>query len=172
MRNRIMLRFFLAFFIAGIFNPVWGEDRLDLKSILERTSKEIMGKSLIRTELLLKRQERLKSPKRNIFAPRKEQQSEVPDIPEDVKARLKKYASGQKGKVLEATAESNIRYIGYVTSGERTVALIIYEEEVLAVEEGEAITDELKVGRITLKDIEIIGPDSNKKKYVLEGEEE
>ena len=66
----------------------------------------------------------------------------------------------------------DIRYIGYITSSHKIVALIIFEGEALAVEEGEKISSDIKIGKISLKEIEIIGPESKKRKYSIEGEEE
>ena len=64
----------------------------------------------------------------------------------------------------------NIRYIGYVVSSEKIVALLILEGNILAVEKGEMISKGVKIGEITPEVIEVIGPELEKKKYFLEGE--
>lgn len=61
------------------------------------------------------------------------------------------------------------RYIGYIVFGEKIVALIIIDGNALAVEKGEMISEGVKVGEITPEEIEIMGPDSEKRKYSLEG---
>ena len=50
------------------------------------------------------------------------------------------------------------------------MALIIFDGESLAVEKGELISEGVEIGEITLQDIEVIGPDSNRRKFSLEGE--
>ena len=66
----------------------------------------------------------------------------------------------------------NIRYIGYIVSDEKIVALIIFDGNALAVEKGEMINKKVKVGEITPEEIEFMGPDSEKRKYSLEGVKE
>jgi hypothetical protein len=50
------------------------------------------------------------------------------------------------------------------------VALIVFEGDALAVEKGEVISEGVKIGEITPEEIEIIGSDSQKRRYYLEGE--
>ncbi|MCK4364290.1 MAG: hypothetical protein KAW85_05775, partial [Candidatus Aminicenantes bacterium] len=64
----------------------------------------------------------------------------------------------------------NIRYIGYVISDDKMVALIVFEGDALAVESGEVISEGVKIGKITPEEIEIVGSDSQKRRYYLEGE--
>jgi len=64
----------------------------------------------------------------------------------------------------------NIRYIGYVISADKMVALIVFEGNALAVERGELISEGVKIGKITPEEIEIVGSDSQKRRYYLEGE--
>jgi hypothetical protein len=64
----------------------------------------------------------------------------------------------------------DLQYIGYVRSGTKIVALIIFQGEALAVVEGELIAERLTVKRIGLEEIEIIGPDSKPHMFFLEGE--
>jgi tetratricopeptide (TPR) repeat protein len=62
----------------------------------------------------------------------------------------------------------NIRYIGYIVSSEKIIALIILDGNILAVEKGEMISKGVKIGEITPEVIEVLGPDLEKKKYFLE----
>ncbi len=64
----------------------------------------------------------------------------------------------------------SLRYIGYIDTGERIVALIIYEGEAMAVEEGEMISEQFKVGKVTRDKLDIIGPGEEIKEFSLEGE--
>jgi len=65
-----------------------------------------------------------------------------------------------------------LRYIGYVKSGQKIIALIFFEGEALAVEESEMISAGIRVGKVTSEEIELIDASSQKWKYSLEGEEE
>jgi Tfp pilus assembly protein PilP len=64
----------------------------------------------------------------------------------------------------------NIRYMGYVKSGSKITALIVFQGEALAVEKGEMIALELQVVEITTEEIEVIGPDRQLLKFPLEGD--
>lgn len=70
----------------------------------------------------------------------------------------------QSGEYLD------LRYIGYVRSGTKIVALVIFQGEALAVAEGEMIADGITVKTIGLEEIEVIGPDSKPSMFSLEGE--
>ena len=66
----------------------------------------------------------------------------------------------------------NIRYIGHIRSGQKIVALIVYEDTAIAVEKGEMISEGVQIGDVTSEYVEIVGPDSVRRKYTLEGEKE
>lgn len=126
-------------------------------------------KSLIKKDLLFKKRKKLGPPRRNIFSTRRSEIRNTkvdPVVPERDTQELKALIAERISSRL-----LNIRYVGYIVSGERIVALIFFEENVLAVEEGEVIAEGVEVEKITPVEIEIIGPDSKKRKYPLEGED-
>ena len=126
-------------------------------------------KSLIKKDLLFKERKKLGPPRRNIFSTRKSEIRSTkvnPVLPEKDTQELKDLIAERISSRL-----LNIRYVGYIVSGEKIVALIFFEENVIAVEEGEVIAEGVEVEKITPVEIEIIGPDSKKRKYPLEGED-
>ncbi len=126
-------------------------------------------KSLIKKDLLFKKRKKLSPPRRNIFSTRKlgiRNTKIKPVVPEKDTQELKTLITERISSQL-----LNIRYVGYIVSGEKIVALIFFEENVLAVEEGEVIAEGVEVEKITPVEIEITGPDSKKRKYPLEGED-
>ncbi len=84
------------------------------------------------------------------------------------KIQLKTVNAQLRSMDWDSLLAQNIKYIGYVVSCEKIVALIIIDGNALAVEKGETISEGAKVGEITPEEIEIIGPDSEKRKYSLE----
>jgi len=130
---------------------------------------EIKGKkSLIRKDLLTIKKDAPQRPRRNIFSPRSGAINE-----EDVANLI----SPRDFEEQESSAEEetpfftmSLRYIGYIDAGERIVALIIYEGEAMAVEEGEMINEQFKVGKVTRDKLDIIGPGEEIKEFPLEGE--
>lgn len=153
--------FLIVFFCLG-FCLVAGEDNNDKeKAELKKTG------SLIRKELLYGERKELKPPKRNIFSPQASGNAEANlgtlGVPQ---------GQQEEGSLPEASSSSlNLRYIGYVHSGQRIVALIVFEGQAVAVEQGERISEQLTVGKITTKEVEIVGPGDQRKIYSLEGEE-
>lgn len=162
--KKFMLAFFIFFLSAGI-TLCAGEEKSPKKEPEEKGIK-----SLIRKELLLREGKKLEPPRRNIFSPRNPGRVETEMDP------IKSQQNAQENVAFlkEGTSRLplNIKYIGYIVSVEKIVALIIFRGDTLAVEEGEMISQGVKIGKITLREIEIIGPDSGEKKYRLEGEKE
>ncbi len=64
----------------------------------------------------------------------------------------------------------NVKYIGYVRSGERVVALILLGSKSYAVESGDILETGLTIGEITPDDIEISSQGSEPQRINLEGE--
>jgi len=170
MPSKKFIQLFLIFFLSAVLCFSAGEDKIKPKKLLKKISEEILGKSLIRKDLLFEKGENLSPPIRSIFSPRKRRKSEAEFLPGEVQKKGEGVGSESGEKAL--VVMPHIRYIGYINSGHRTVALIIFEEEALAVEEGEMVSEEIRVGKVSPREIEIIGPDSRKWKYLLEGEEE
>lgn len=136
---------------------------------LQEASQKNKEKSFIRKDLLLKESRKLKPPRRNIFSLQKirfgenEFWGDKQEEPGSIEGR-QNIRMGQTGSEME------LRYIGYVCSDQKIVALIIFGGETLAVEEGEVIGDSTKISKIVPEEINIIWPDSTKKAYSLEGE--
>lgn len=128
------------------------------------------GKSLIRKDLLMKEKKELPLPRRNIFSPRKLglNQSELKEV--GIPQGLQKNP-GTVGPEPSLTS-LNLSYIGYIISGEKIIALIVLEGDILYVEKGDTIAEGIRIGKITASEIEVIGPGSEKKKYLIQGDSE
>jgi|GEM_PF-881327 len=169
MLSKKIIKLFLIIFLGAVFCSVPIEGKTELEKFLKKISEEILGKNLVRKDLLFEKSERLNPPKRNIFSPLKKRKSGAGPVSEEVEGEFRKGASKSKMNALEIIPD--IRYIGYITSSHKIVALIIFEGEALAVEEREKISSDIKIGKISLKEIEIIDSESKIRKYSLEGEE-
>lgn len=169
MQAKKFMTIFLIIFLSAVLCFAQKGEKNKEEKILKKISGEIQGKSFIRKDLLSERKEKLKPPKRNIFSPRKRSNPKVELSPEEVQRKLEEIALRPEENHTEIFLD--ISYIGYINSGHKIIALIIFEEEALAVEEGEVISPEVKVGKVSTKKIEIIGPDSKKREFYLEGEE-
>ncbi len=137
----------------------------------EETSKkkdvgEGEGKSLIRKELLLKEKKGLPLPRRNIFSPRRTGLS-----PSEPKGPALQKNPGTV-EPEPSRASLNLSYIGYIVSGEKIIALIVLEGDILYVEKGDMIQEGIRIGEITASEIEVIGPGSEKKKFMIQGDSE
>lgn len=64
----------------------------------------------------------------------------------------------------------DIRYMGYVKSGPKITALIVFQGEPLAVEQGEIIALGVQIVSISKEQIEVRGPDNEIRKFPLEGD--
>lgn len=158
--KEIASAFFILFLSIGL--SIWaGEEKLQKKGL---------EKGLIRKDLLLREKMELGNPVRNIFALGRSVSREIERNP--VKLRQNQQQNPTLPGKYEASSSLplNIRYIGYVISDDKMVALIVFEGEALAVESGEVISEGVKIGKITPEEIEIVGSDSQKRRYVLEGE--
>lgn len=156
---------FLFFFFCVAFWMMNGKERIDR----EKPESEAK-KSLIRKELLFTEKKELKPPRRNIFSPRSSGIRE--EAPEALRTSRGLQETGDDFEDDASLPSFNLRYIGYIDSGQRIIALVIFEGQAMVVEEDERISEQLQVGKITTKEIEIIGPGAERRKYSLEGEEE
>jgi len=124
--------------------------------------------SYIRMDLLRAEKKPLPPPRRNIFNARETEIEEADDEffgeSETIEERTPVSPIEQKTPALD------LRYIGYVRSGERMVALVIFQGEALAVAEGEQIEEGVTVSKILPEEIEVTGPDSEPSTFFLEGE--
>jgi len=156
--------FFIFFLSLGL--ALWAGQGKPQKKETAKDEK----KSLIRKELLLKTKRRLDPPRRNIFSIRMGGSGETRIVPVNPQPNPQETSriAGEESSELPL----DIRYIGHIKSGEKIVALIIFEGSALAVEKGEMINERAQIGDVTSAFIEIIGSDSVKRKYPLEGEKE
>lgn len=156
--------FFILFLSIGL--SVWaGEEKLQKKGLETRGAK-----SLIRTDLLLREKIELGNPVRNIFTLRRSVSREIQRNPVELRQNQQQKPTLPNRHVASSSLPVNIRYIGYVISDNKMVGLIVFEGNALAVENGEVISEEVKIGKITTEEIEIVGSDSQKRRYYLEGE--
>jgi Tfp pilus assembly protein PilP len=63
-----------------------------------------------------------------------------------------------------------VKYIGYVKSGKKVVALILIGSETYAVESGDVLEVGMTIGKITPDDMEIFNQGSEPIRINLEGE--
>jgi len=162
--KEIKSAFFILFLSIGL--SIWaGEEKVQKKGL--ETGGE---KSLIRKNLLLREKIELGDPARNIFTLRRSVSRQIERNP--VKLRQNQQQNPTLPNKYEASSSLpvNIKYIGYVISEEKMVGLIVFEGNAWAVESGEVISEGVKIGKITAEEIEIVGSDSQKRRYYLEGE--
>jgi len=156
--------FFILFLSIGL--SVWaGEEKLQKKG-LETGG----GKSLIRKDLLLREKIELGNPVRNIFTLRRSISRQIERGPVRLPQNQKQNPPLPNKYEASSSLPVNIRYIGYVISDDKMVALIVFEGNAMAVESGEVMSEGVKIGKITPEEIEIIGSDSQKRRYYLKGE--
>ena len=127
-------------------------------------------KSLIKKELLSKTKKKLAPARRNIFSLRRGGSAETRITPTDPRTNPLKATRTTERE--SSGSPVNIRYIGHIRSGQKIVALIVYEDTAIAVEKGEMISEGVQIGDVTSEYVEIVGPDSVRRKYTLEGEKE
>jgi len=162
--KKVLLSSGLFFFGVAFF---LGAEKSNLQKKIPEEREE---KSLIRKDLLLRKERELRPPRRNIFSPKGSFRGEFISETQEVGANPQGIEASSKEK--PSSVIINLRYIGYIDSPQKIIGLIIFENEALAVEEGELLREGIRVGKITPHEIEMIGPDSAKRKFSLEGENE
>jgi hypothetical protein len=150
--------------LAGIFLAagVAAEEKAD-------AAKKPAPPPLVRVDLLKTHPADPAAPIRDIFSPGRAvaaPESVAPDIPDGEESGLE----GSPDAVPEKSA-LDLVYIGWVTSGQKVVALVISEGQTLAVIEGEEIIPGLKVDKIALDRIEVIGPGGKRTSVPVQGEQ-
>ena len=170
---RKYLSFFLVLLLSTGLCLIARGDKEEVKEAVKKNSGDVPGKSLIRKDLLFEKREKLSQPRRNIFSPLAERQTQAETLSQEL--GIGQEASSQSREDSGAysdEAKPDLRYLGYVKSGQKIIALVIFEGEALAVVEGEMISGEIRIGKVTPEEVELIGASSQKWKYSLEGEEE
>jgi hypothetical protein len=139
----------------------------------KETNKEFKSQRLVRKDLLSKKIVKLKPPERNIFKPdkRRKPSGMVGDVGLVQGIPKEELPTEKTDKNKAASDSMSLRYIGYVGSLEKTVGIVIFKDQALAVKKGDMILDAIKVLNITRKEIEFAGRDSITRKVSLEGEE-
>jgi hypothetical protein len=136
----------------------------------EKTEEKQPPVGLIRKDLLSLDIKKLDPPKRNIFTPNSAGLLEIEKIENinETQQGGQQNSEDLKGEVPFVRA-LGLRYIGYVKSGQKITALILFEGEALAVDVGEEIAESVSISKITLEDITVIGPDNEPQTFPLEG---
>jgi len=134
----------------------------------QKSEKTDVRTSFIRMDLLRAEKKPLPAAPRSIFTAGR---TAYPDIDsarleEDIE-RIEESSGIQREQPGEFL---DLRYIGYVRSGTKIVALVIFQGEALAVVEGEMLAEGITVKSIGLEDIEVLGPDLKSSLFSLEGE--
>ncbi len=156
--------FLILFLSIGL--SIWaGEEKLQNRGLAKGGEK-----SLIRKDLLLRKKIELGNPARNIFTLRRSVSREIERSPVKLQQNQQQNPTLPSKYEASSSLPLNIRYIGYVISDDKMVGLIVFGGDALAVERGEVISEGVKIGKITPEEIEIIGSDSQKRRYYLEGE--
>ncbi len=132
--------------------------------------------SLLRMDLLRLPEQGMSPPRRNIFAPRSgasrpedgspyggqpaTPNDQAPDAP----------VISADGTAAPPVITVSLRYIGFIESSLRMIALVVFEGQAIAVAEGEVVSEGIRIGKITREQIEIVLPDSSTRRFPLEGE--
>jgi len=137
----------------------------------EKTEKKRSPMSLVRKDLLALDVKKLDPPKRNIFTPNSAGEQETDEFGDmNLGQQTEQQNLGAMEEELPSVRVLGIRYIGYVKSGQKITALILFEGEALAVDVGEEIAEGVSISKITLENITMIGPDQEPRTFPLEGE--
>jgi hypothetical protein len=140
----------------------------------KEAAKEV--KSLLRKDLLQIKKRDAAPPMRNIFAPRagsnRSGNVALPGSP----LPAVDFPAVDESAATDETAEAppvltiDLRYIGFIESPRRLVALVLFEGLAIAVVEGDVVGEGIRIGKVTSRQIEVILPDSSKRTFSLEGE--
>jgi hypothetical protein len=168
MKIRLGIPVLIFLFAAGPLYP-GGLRQKDVEKLQEKEA----HKSLIRKDLLASLDKDLIPPKRNIFTRRRS--GAIPGAvssPEGFQAFQppRQNESAERQDTAGEKTRLNVKYIGYVQSGNRVVALIILEGEIFAVETGDVLERGVTIGSITPTEIEVIDKGSEPIRVNLEGE--
>lgn len=164
------MRVFKVWAMAAFFSLISGIFlRADIQEAAINASPKEETKSLIRKDLLRFQRTEAGLPKRNIFAPRSHSSSALPlEAQVGIGPETVETLPGEEKE--QPAFNVNLRYVGYIESPGRMVALIILEGQAMAVAEGEVVIEGIRIGKISPLEIEIIMPDSTTRKFSLEGE--
>jgi Tfp pilus assembly protein PilP len=115
-------------------------------------------------------------PQRNIFAPGARASRSVDILPQENQISTPDDRTAET-EVLQAEETAapplmtvNLRYIGFIESAQRMIALVVLEGQAIAVVEGEVVGEGIRIGKISREQVEIVLPDSSTRLFSLEGE--
>jgi len=161
MRSRVLLPFLatavasICFGLANFQGP--------LMTGAEQTDRQ----SLILMDLMTGGRREMSLPERNIFAaaavlePDWTAAAEEPGFPAP---------ADENDESDDGSTFFELRYIGYVGDDSGLVAVVLLAGSATAVRTGDYIGEDMQVGGITREEIEIIGPDSRRHRFVREGD--
>jgi hypothetical protein len=120
---------------------------------------------LVRKDLLVFGKGEIGPPRRDIFRPR------AYDEPSAAQARPGGAPAPRRpGAKAEPSFVFDLTYLGSVRSGGKITALILMNGQTMSVVEGDEILPGYKAVRVTADEIEVLGPDSQKKTFSRQGE--
>lgn len=135
----------------------------------KRTPEQIAGESkpIVRKDLLVFGKGQIPPPRRDIFRPGF---TGGPAASTGFPLRPP-VAKSQAPKVEEPPAfVLNLTYVGSVRSGGKIVALVIRDGQTMPVAEGDEVMPGYKVVRVTPDEIEVEGPNSERKTFSRQGD--
>jgi len=133
-------------------------------------------KSLLRKDLLQIRKQEAAPPLRNIFAPRAASSRPGDVAPPGRPLPAMDSQAADESAATDETAEAppvitiDLRYIGFIESRRRLVALVNFEGQAIAVVEGDIVGEGIRIGKVSRQQIEVVLPDSSTRTFSLEGE--
>jgi len=132
--------------------------------------------SLLRKDLLQTREQAAAPPLRNIFAPRSGS-SLIGEVappgraqPEMAPEAMDESAAADETAEAPPVISVDLRYIGFIESPRRLVALVIFEGQAIAVVKGDVVGEDIRIGKVTRQQVEVVLPDSSTRTFSLEGE--
>lgn len=159
--------------VLGFFLVVFAAISLQAHTLQEKPKMTKNGESdqrasYIRMDLLRTEKKPLPPAPRSIFTA----QSSRPVTVDREELQGERESSEGTGDIQREQSGDylDLRYIGYVRSGTKIVALVIFQGEALAVAEGELIAEGITAKKIGLQEIEVMGPNSKISMFSLEGE--
>ncbi|MBD3414341.1 MAG: hypothetical protein GF421_07930 [Candidatus Aminicenantes bacterium] len=137
--------------------------------------------SLVRLDLLKKKTNEIQVPLRNIFTGQKLRETQdqkqktnqrARNLVEDVDVPVKAHSAQAEQGLEKSSLYLNLKYLGYIASIGKKVALVFYDREFLAVEKGTVLPDGIEVVDISESQIEVMISGSDKLVIKLEGEDQ
>jgi hypothetical protein len=125
------------------------------------------SRPLVRKDLLVLGRGEIKPPRRDIFRPRSYAEPTAPQLlPANPAAR-----NGQAAPAKTAPSFAlELVYVGSIRSAGKITALVMRDGQTLPVAEGDEIIPGYKVLRITADEIEVEGPNSQRKTFSRQGD--